>query len=223
LRERYVLDDLRDYLFQSAGAILPKRDPVDSAFIQDVRNGTGRIKDVVGPVPKQIRWPKGYDVARFVSANNQVYYVDPTQSVLAGRYDDLDTLQIASGQGAGQKRAISATNGTTLGTNDTVIITCQPPPFSPGPNTSSDFDIILSYSDATRATRSIPPISIGSAPIDSDSDHIPDSIEGLIGTDENNGGGNEGALGDKDGDGYLNIEEWVILLYDYQKERLLKR
>jgi hypothetical protein len=220
LRERYVLDDLRDNLFQTAGAILPKRDPIDSAFIQDVRNGTGRIKDVVGPVPKQIRWPQGYDVARFVSSNNQVYYVDPTGMVTAGRYDNFDTLQITAGPGASQKRAISS---TTLGTGDTVIITCQSPTFSPPPNTSSDFDIILSYSDVTRATRSVPPLAAGTAPTDSDNDRIPDAIEALIGTNPNSGTGNEGALGDKDGDGYLNIEEWIILLYDYQKERLLKR
>jgi hypothetical protein len=219
LRERYVLDDLRDHLFQTAGAILPRRDPVDSAFIQDVRNGTGRIKNVMGPVPKQIRWPMGFFVVSTLN-DTQIVYIDPTKSVTLDRYK-LDTLHITSGSGSGQRKKISTNTAANLTTGEVTVTVASP--FSTLPNTSSAFDIILTYSDATRATRSVPSLATGSAPADSDSDHIPDAIETLIGTNPNSGTGNEGALGDKDGDGYLNIEEWVILLYDFQKERLQKR
>jgi hypothetical protein len=216
LRERYVLDDLRENLLLTAGAILPKRDPVDSAFIQDVRNGTGRIKDVVGPVPKQIRWPQGFEVVS--ATDNQIVYTDPTASVTPGRYNG-DTLHITAGAGVGQKRAIISTSRDTT----SVTLTYTGLPFNPQPNTTSDFDIILTYSSATPATQSVPTLLVGTAPADDDGDLLPNAIETLIGTNPNSSTGEEGALGDKDNDGYVNIEEWVILLYDYQKEKLLKR
>jgi hypothetical protein len=217
---------MRDHILYNAGAIIPRRDRVDSTWIQDVLNGTGKVKDAVGPFPKTIYWPTG-TVLSFTDGggNDTIRVIAVAGGVTEDRYNNL-TIEVDFTNDGSWDESHTITKTIVLDENsadpDTTVLTCGN--WTNGtPSSASAYRIHNSYSDATRATLPYPVYNAGSAPLDTDGDYLPDWIETIIGSDPTSSTPPNDAMGNIDGDGYKNVEEWSHYFYSWQPPKLIKR
>jgi hypothetical protein len=172
-----------------AGATFPARDEADQRVVNSVIDGTGGIINCVDA--NDFYFPVGY--AQAATSNTITLATD------ASDYDNKFNgwqIEILSGTGAGQIRTISdyvgATRVATISTAWSVV-----------PDTSSEYGVIV---DCSLNAGGYPVLQSAPAPNDTDHDGMPDYWEEALCLDPNDP--NDSA-GDRDGDGYTNIEEYI--------------
>jgi hypothetical protein len=179
------------WVLSNAGAIAPKRDPVDVRIVNDVKNGTGRIVDCVGP--GETIQHEG--IAQEGSTSTTIKIASTSKAETYALFDYK--IAITSGKGAGQSRTIMAND------KGTKMVTVSQP-WQIIPDTTSRYKI---YSDCTANAGGWPDYAKGISPVDTDRDGIPDEWEIRHGLDPNDpADGNKTTLSTE---GYTNIEVYI--------------
>jgi hypothetical protein len=178
-----------DRVLADAGASFPVRDSADANVIDDVINGTGQIIDCESP--GNFYYPTGYARA---GASATI-----TLATTASSNDDCYNgkgIKILAGTGIGQIRTISdyvgSTRVATVSASWATVL-----------DTSSQYGII---NDCTKNAGGWPVLASGTPPLDSDHDGMPDVWELAVCLDPCNPADSNG---DRDGDGYTNVEEYL--------------
>jgi hypothetical protein len=172
-----------------AGASFPVRDRVDRHDINDVTDGAGQIIDC--EESGNFYYPTGYARA---GASTTI-----TLATGDSTYDDAynnHKIEILSGTGAGQVRTISDYAGSTR-------VATVSASWSTIPDTSSQYGVII---DCTNNGGGWPVLASGTPPADNDHDGMPDEWELAVCLNPNDANDRNG---DRDGDGYTNVEEYL--------------
>jgi hypothetical protein len=189
-------DDVLEWVLANAGAIAPRRDPVDVRIVNDVRNGTGGIVDCVGP--GETIQHQGIAQDGSTSTAIKIAGTSKAETYALIGYK----IAITSGKGAGQSRTIMANDKATK------IVTVSPG-WDVIPDASSKYKI---YNDCIANAGGWPNYSTGTPLADKDKDGIPDEWEIRHGLDPNNpSDGNKATLS---AEGYTNIEVYINSLFN---------
>jgi len=174
-----------------AGCAISTRDSVDARIVNEIINGTGSIIDCVDA--GDFYYPSGTAVA---GTSTTITLADDFENT---KYQDDShngyDIEILSGTGDGQIRTITNYVASTR------VATVSPAWTTP-PDATSEYGRII---DCTNNGGGWPALASGTAPTDSDNDGMPNDWETPRGLNPNS---NDSA-GDRDGDGYTNIEEYL--------------
>ena len=172
-----------------AGATFPVRDAVDTRVINSVINGTGQIVNCVDG--NDYYFPTGYAQ---IGTPNTI-----TLAANASIYDNFckgREIEILAGTGAGQIRTISGYSGltkvATVSANWGIV-----------PNATSEYGITV---DCSKNVGGWPVLASGTPPVDSDHDGMPDEWELAVCLNPYDVNDRNG---DRDSDGYTNVEEYI--------------